>query len=56
LALLRERPDAHAPTLRRVLDDLSEDDLRLDFEFGLDTLLAGLTTIARDGAPTSESA
>jgi AcrR family transcriptional regulator len=51
LALLREQPDAHAPTLRRVLDDLTEDDLRLDFEFGLDTLLAGLATITGDGAP-----
>ncbi len=52
LAQLQTYPPEQAPTLHRVYASLSEDDLRLDFEFGLDVLLAGLEAIAGRAAPT----
>ena len=46
LAQLEERPAERFPAMRRVLGALSDDELRVDFEFGLDVILSGLERIA----------
>jgi len=50
LAQLPAHPPEWATTLRRVFGSLTGDDLRVDFEFGLDVLLAGLEAIAAQPA------
>ena len=43
LERLVERPAETTPTMARVLDEISGEELPVDFEFGLDVILAGLT-------------
>jgi AcrR family transcriptional regulator len=42
LERLVERPAEQTPTIARVLGELAGEDLAVDFEFGLDVILAGL--------------
>ena len=44
---LRARPTEQLPSLRRVFGGLTEDQLRGDFEFGLDVILAGVEAVGR---------
>jgi len=46
LAQLNQHPSDSYPTMRRVFDRLSEDEILADFEAELDIILAGITAIA----------
>lgn len=51
---LVERPAEKTPTMARVLGELAGEDLAVDFEFGLDVILAGLDARLR-GQTAAES-
>ena len=53
LALLRARPPEELPATRRVLGSLRTDELRADFAFGLDVILAGLDAVGRGGSASA---
>ena len=48
LELLDERPEERVPAMRRAFGALAADDLAVDFEFGLDTILDGLRSRLAD--------
>ena len=49
LAQLEERRAGEFPTMRRIFEGLSGEDLAVDFEFGLDAIVAGLAVMADRG-------
>lgn len=48
LTRLKQPPPERFPTMRRVFDSLTEEEIRANFEAGLDIILAGLEAIVRD--------
>lgn len=48
LIRLKQHPPERFPTMRRVFGSLMEEEIRADFEAGLDIILAGLEAIVRD--------
>ena len=54
LEMLNTRPQEELPTMRRTLEALPDEDLRTDFEFGLEVVLTGLEESHRDKATKAE--
>ena len=55
LEMLNIRPQGELPAMRRTLEALPGEDLRTDFEFGLEVVLTGLEESHRATRPMSRS-
>jgi AcrR family transcriptional regulator len=52
---IEEHPQEQFPTLRLVLESVTEDEIRADVEAGLDIILAGIEAIARMEPPSRQA-